>query len=280
MLGQTVSHYKILEKVAEGGMGIVYKAEDVRLKRIAALKVLPTSYAQEEELKQRFIAEAQNASSLQHINICTIYEIDETPDGQLFIAMEYYEGESLKSRMSRGIIGFEDIKDITLQIAEGLRKAHDNGIVHRDIKPANIFITKEGTVKILDFGLSKRLDRTQFTKVGQRFGTTEYMSPEQMKGEIVDRRTDIWSLGVLLYEMLAGHHPFRADYDQAIVYLILNQEPEDVRQLRNDVPANLVRILDKSIAIERDDRYDNLELLLEELRTSPDEADATPATFG
>lgn len=279
MLGQTVSHYRILEVIAEGGMGIVYKAEDVRLNRIAALKVLPASYAQEEESKRRFIAEAQNASSLQHTNICTIYEIDETPDGQLFIAMEYYEGENLKSRMRRGLLSFEEIKDIMLQIARGLKKAHDNGIVHRDIKPANVFITKEGTVKILDFGLSKRLDRTQYTKVGQKFGTTEYMSPEQIRGEVVDRRADIWSLGVLLYEMLAGHNPFRADYDQATVYLILNQDPEDVRQHRSDVPMNLVRVIDKSIAIDRDDRYDDLVPLLEELTKSPDEPAVIPTAI-
>jgi len=279
MLEQTISHYRIVEKVAEGGMGIVYKAEDVKLKRTVALKVLPPSYAHEEESKRRFIAEAQNASSLQHINICTIYEIDETADGELFISMEYYEGENLKKRMSRGLLSLTEITDITLQIGEGLKRAHDNGIVHRDIKPANIFITQDGTVKILDFGLSKRLDRTQFTKVGQKFGTTEYMSPEQIKGEPVDRRTDIWSFGVLLYELLTGQHPFRADYDQTIVYLILNQEPEDVSRYRNDVPENLLRIVNTSIAKEREDRYDDLAPLLEELRRAPGERDSSCVAF-
>jgi serine/threonine protein kinase len=266
MIGQTISHYKIIEKLGGGGMGIIYKAEDLKLKRTVALKVLPESMTKDEEFKRRFIMEAQNASSLQHNNICTIHEIDETADGQLFISMDYYEGESLKSRISRDLLSVNEITGITLQIAEGLNKAHENGIIHRDIKPANIFITKEGTVKILDFGLAKKVDRTQLTGIGVRFGTTDYMSPEQIKGEKVDRRTDIWSLGVVLYEMLTGQHPFRADYEQAIVYLILNQEPEDVRKYRTDVPEGLVSILEKSMAKEREDRYEDLVSMLEDLR--------------
>jgi serine/threonine protein kinase len=266
MIGETISHYKILEKLGQGGMGIIYKAEDLKLKRTVALKVLPESLTKDEEFKRRFILEAQNASSLQHNNICTIHEIDETPDGQLFISMDYYEGESLKTRISRDLLSVDEITGITLQIAEGLYKAHENKIIHRDIKPANIFLTKEGTVKILDFGLAKRIDRTQFTRTGVKFGTTEYMSPEQIKGEKVDRRTDIWSLGVVLYEMLTGGHPFQADNEQAILYLILNQEPEDVRKYRTDVPAGLVSILEKSLAKEREDRYDDLASMIEDLR--------------
>ena len=266
MIGQTLSHYKILEKLGEGGMGIIYKAEDVKLKRMVVIKVLPETMTKDKDFKRRFIQEAQNASSLQHNNICTIHEIDKTSDGQLFISMDYYEGESLKSRIGKGLPGIDEITNITLQIAEGLHRAHENKIVHRDIKPANIFITKEGTVKILDFGLAKRVDRTQFTTIGVRFGTTDYMSPEQLKGEKVDRRTDIWSLGVVLYEMLTGHHPFHADHEQAVVYLILNQDPEDVRKHRTDVPAGLVDILEKSLAKEREDRYEDLARMIEDLK--------------
>ena len=266
MIGQTLSHYKILEKLGEGGMGIIYKAEDLKLKRTVVLKVLPDSMTKDKDFKRRFIQEAQNASSLQHNNICTIHEIDKTSDGQLFISMDFYEGESLKSRIGKGSLNVDEITVITLQIAEGLHRAHENKIVHRDIKPANIFITKEGTVKILDFGLAKRIDRSQFTQVGARFGTTDYMSPEQLKGEKVDRRTDIWSLGIVLYEMLTGHHPFQADHEQAVVYLILNQDPEDVRKYRTDMPAGLVDILEKSLAKEREDRYEDLARMIEDLK--------------
>jgi len=238
----------------------------VKLKRTVVLKVLPESMTRDKEFKRRFILEAQNASSLQHNNICTIHEIDQTQRGQLFISMDYYEGESLKSRMGKGLLSINEITDITLQIAEGLHRAHENKIVHRDIKPANVFIIKEGTVKILDFGLAKRIDRSQFTQAGARFGTTDYMSPEQLKGEKVDRRTDIWSLGVVLYEMLAGRHPFQADHEQAVVYLILNQDPEDVARYRTDVPAGLISVLEKSLAKEREDRYEDLVSMIEDLK--------------
>ena len=265
LIGKTLSHYKILEKLGEGGMGVIYRAEDLKLKRTVALKVLRESYTNDDASRKRFVSEAQNASSLQHTNICTVHEIDETREGQLFISMDFYEGETLKNRIGRGARSFDEITRITLQIAQGLHAAHENGIIHRDIKPANIFITKEGTVKILDFGLAKKIDRTQFTKVGERFGTTDYMSPEQIKGLKVDRRTDIWSLGVLLYEMLTGRPPFQADYEQATVYLILNQEPDDVRQYRGDAPEQLLRVLQRSIAKEREDRYADLAALMEDL---------------
>lgn len=265
MIGTIISHYKILDKLGEGGMGIIYKAEDVKLKRTVALKVLPESFTQDEESRRRFIYEAQHASSLQHNNICTIHEIDETEDGQFFIAMDYYEGETLKSKISKGLLSLDEIINITTQIAEGLNKAHEKGIIHRDIKPANIFITKDGIVKILDFGLAKKVDTTQFTGKGSKFGTTNYMSPEQIKGEKVDHRTDIWSLGILLYEMLTGKPPFQADYEQTIVYLILNQEPEDVRDYRSDVPEKLHSILEKSMAKYINNRYDDLETMLADL---------------
>ena len=266
MVGQTISHYKILDILGSGGMGIVYKAEDIKLHRTVALKFLPIELTSDETAKNRFIREAQSASSLQHNNICTIHEIDETEDGQFFIAMDYYEGETLKNKIKRESISLDEIIKITTQIAEGLNKAHENGIIHRDIKSANIFITKDGTVKILDFGLAKRVDRSQFTTMGVKLGTTDYMSPEQIKGEDIDHRTDIWSLGVLLYEMLTGEPPFHADYDQTIVYLILNQNPEDVEKYRKDVPERMLNILKKTIARNKNDRYQDLAAMLEDLR--------------
>ena len=268
MIGKNISHYKILELLGCGGMGIVYKAEDIKLHRTAALKFLPLELTSDTIAKDRFIREAQAASSLQHNNICTIHEIDETDDGQFFISMDYYEGETLKNKIRRASLSLGEIIEITTQIAQGLKKAHENGIIHRDIKPGNIFITKEGIVKILDFGLAKKIDHNQITRVGIKFGTTEYMSPEQLKGERVDQRTDIWSLGIILYEMLAGQYPFQADYEQAIIYLILNQEPEDIRKFREDIPDNLLRILERSIAKEKEDRYDNMTSMFEDLRKS------------
>lgn len=265
MIGNTISHYKIIGKLGEGGMGVIYKAEDLKLRRTVALKVLPESFTQDDESNRRFINEAQAASSLQHNNICTIHEIDETPDGQLFIVMDYYEGETLRSKINKGQLDLDQIISITAQIAEGLSQAHRKGVIHRDIKSSNIFITKEGTVKILDFGLAKKVDVTQFTRTRAKLGTTNYMSPEQIKGEKVDHRTDIWSLGVLLYEMLTGKPPFQADYEQTIVYLILNQEPEDVSEYRSDVPEKLLKILDKSLSKNRNDRYEDLETMLEDL---------------
>jgi len=265
MIGTKISHYKILQKLGGGGMGVVYKAEDTKLKRTVALKFLPPEFSFDDEAKQRFVHEAQAASSLQHNNICNIHDIDETSDGEFFIAMDYYEGETLKSKMSKELLSLDEIINITKQIAEGLNKAHEKGIIHRDIKPANIFLTKDGIVKILDFGLAKKVDTTQFTGKGSKFGTTNYMSPEQIKGEKVDHRTDIWSSGVLLYEMLTGKPPFHADYEQTIVYLILNQEPEDVRDYRPDVPEKLLSILEKSMAKYLNDRYDDLTIMLDDL---------------
>jgi serine/threonine protein kinase len=279
MVGQTISHYKILEILGSGGMGIVYKAEDIKLHRTVALKFLPLELTSDETAKNRFIREAQSASSLQHNNICTIHEIDETEDGQFFIAMDYYEGETLKNKISRELLSLEEIIKITIQIAEGLNKAHENAIIHRDIKPANIFITREGVVKILDFGLAKKIDSAQFTRRDVKFGTTEYMSPEQIKGEKVDHRTDIWSLGVLLYEILTGQQPFQADYEQAIVYLILNQDPEDVWKYRQDVPEKILSILDKLIAKDREERYEDMAAILLDLKKSSSQSESESFEF-
>ncbi|MCH7773738.1 MAG: protein kinase [Bacteroidetes bacterium] len=262
MIGKTISHYKISEKLGGGGMGVVYKAEDTKLKRTVALKFLPPAFSLDDEAKQRFINEAQAASSFDHPNICTIHEISETDDGQLFIAMAYYQGETLKKKIEKGPIKIEEAIDIVSQVAEGLKRAHNKGIVHRDIKPANIFITNDGIAKILDFGLAKTSSEPSITKLGSTIGTVSYMSPEQTKGEEVDHRTDIWSLGVVLYQMLSGSLPFQGDYEQAIIYSILNEEPA----LLTSLPAELEKILSKSLQKNPDDRYNNLNEMLDDLK--------------
>ncbi|MFQ6093669.1 MAG: serine/threonine protein kinase, partial [bacterium] len=220
MIGKTISHYKIIEELGAGGMGTVYKAQDTKLDRFVALKFLSPHLSQDEEGKQRFIHEAKAASALDHPNICTIYEIDETkpgpgePGGQMFIAMACYEGESLKEKIEGGPLPLDQALDIAIQTAQGLVKAHERGIIHRDIKPANILITKDDSVKIVDFGLAKLSGRTMITKTGTTMGTIAYMSPEQARGAGVDQRTDIWSFGVMLYEMVTGQLPFKGDYEQ------------------------------------------------------------------
>ncbi len=209
MIGQTVSHYKILAKLGEGGMGVVYKAEDTKLGRHVVLKFLAPYLTRDQEAIERFINEAKTASALDHPNICTIYEIGESDDGQLFIAMAYYVGETLREKIAGAnggspLLAIDNAIEIATQIASGLTRAHEAGIIHRDIKPANIIITKRREVKILDFGLAKLAGQQHLTKSGATLGTIAYMSPEQAQGLPVDHRTDIWSLGVVMYEMLTG----------------------------------------------------------------------------
>jgi serine/threonine protein kinase/Tfp pilus assembly protein PilF len=267
MIGQTISHYKILEKLGEGGMGVVYKAEDTKLKRTVALKFLPPEFTRDSEAKERFIQEAQAASTLDHPNICTIHEIDKAPDGQMFICMACYEGETLREKIDRGRLEIGYAIDIAAQVAEGLAKAHDKRIVHRDIKPANIFVTEDGHVKITDFGLAKLMGRTQLTKAGTSVGTVAYMSPEQGRGDPVDHRTDIWSLGIVLYEMVTGELPFKADYEQATLYLILNEALPSVTRSRSDVSKDLERIIKKALAKEAKKRYESAEALKKDLES-------------
>ncbi len=274
MIGQTISHYKILAKLGGGGMGVVYKAEDTKLKRMVALKFLPPDLTRDEEAKTRFVNEAQAASTLDHSNICTIHEIDETEDGKIFICMAYYEGETLKKKIERGPLPIDQTLDLAMQIAQGLARAHEAGITHRDIKPANVMITKDGVVKIIDFGLAKLAGQLWLTKTGMTPGTVAYMSPEQARGEEVDHRTDIWSLGVVLYEMITGQLPFKGIYEQAVVYSLLNEEPQPIASLRVDVPRSLEQIVKKAMQKERSGRYQHMDELVTESQLLKKELDS------
>lgn len=266
LIGKTISHYHILEKQGEGGMGIVYKAEDIKLKRLVALKFLAPNLTHDKQAIQRFITEAQAASALDHQNVCTIYEIDEAEDGQIFIAMAYYEGETLQKKMAKGSVTSEEALDIAIQIGRGLSKAHRKKIVHRDIKPGNIIVQEDGTVKIIDFGLSKLLGQRDITKTGTTQGTVAYMSPEQAYGQKVDHRTDIWSLGVLLYEMLTGQKPFKGEYDQVIMFAIVHEEVTSLQQYCRNLPDALPRIVNKLLSKDPDERYQTMEDLISDLK--------------
>lgn len=265
MIGQTISHYKILEKLGAGGMGVVYKAQDLKLDRFVALKFLPPRLGTDDDEKKRFIHEAKAASALDHPNICTIYEIDEADDGQMFIAMAYYEGKTLKQQAASGNRQVVEVIDIAMQIVQGLATAHEHGITHRDIKPANVMITKDGVAKIVDFGLAKLSGQTRLTKAGTTVGTIAYMSPEQARGEEVDYHTDIWALGVVLYEMITGQLPFKGEYEQAVVYSILNEEPKTIVELRAGIPVKLQRLVEKAIAKNLHERYQHMSEILADL---------------
>jgi len=259
MIGKTISHYRILEKLGEGGMGVVYKAEDTKLKRAVALKFLPPELTRDPEAKERFIQEAQAASALDHPNICNIHEIDETGEGQLFICMAYYEGETLKERIRRGRLGAEETLSVAMQIGLGLAEAHSRGIVHRDIKPANIMITKDGVAKILDFGLAKLAGQARLTKTSSTLGTVAYMAPEQVRGEAMDHRADVWSLGVVLFEMISGKLPFKGDYEQSMMYSIINEEPLHVEWILPEAPKELRGVFEKALAKKPENRYRDID---------------------
>ena len=265
MIGKTISHYKILEKLGEGGMGVVYKAEDTKLDRLVALKFISPQSLKSEEEKARFIQEAKAAAAINHANITTIHEIDEV-ENETFISMEYIEGESLRDKIESGPLKIEESLKIAIQIAEGLQEAHDKGIVHRDIKSANIMITEKGQVKIMDFGLAKLKGHTKLTKEGTTLGTVAYMSPEQAAGEEIDHRSDIWSLGMVLYEMITGQLPFKGEYDQAIMYSIMNDDPEPVTGLRTGVSMDLERFIHKALKKNSKERYQHTGDLLVDLK--------------
>jgi len=263
--GTHVNHYEILGKLGHGGMGVVYKARDRHLDRVVALKFLTDHRALDDETKARFQVEARAASALDHVNICTIYEIGETDDRRPFIAMAFCDGDTLQSRITGGPLPIRLALDYILQIGRGLAFAHQRGIVHRDVKPANALIGGDGIVKIVDFGIAK-LDGLSLTATGKVLGTTAYMSPEQARGEAVDHRTDVWAMGVILYEMLSGSRPFQAEYAEAVTYSILCEEPTPIGALLPNVPMQLAHVIHRMLEKPLDRRYQQVEEVLDEVQ--------------
>ena len=258
-------HYKINKILGRGGMGVVYLADDTRLKRSVALKFLPPGLALDEDIRRRFMIEAQAAAALSHPNICTIYEVDDQAE-KAFISMEYVEGESLREKVAEGPLPFDHVLDIALQVCAGMDEAHKKGIVHRDIKSANIMLTAKGQAKIMDFGLAKVAGTAMVTKEGSTLGTVAYMSPEQAKGEAVDARTDIWSLGVVLFELASGKLPFRGDLESAVIHNIIHEEPKPLKAIMPKVPEEFERIVKRALKKKVDDRYGSAAEMLADLR--------------
>ncbi len=279
MIGRTISHYKVTAKLGEGGMGVVYKAEDTKLDRPVALKFLAPHLLRDDEARKRFEREAKAAARLDHPNICTVYEIDEA-EGRTFIVMAFLEGRPLSERIKEGPLKLSEALSVAIQTADGLEAAHEKGITHRDIKPDNLMLMtgSRGLVKIMDFGLAQLAGGSKFTREGTTLGTMTYMSPEQAAGAETDSRTDIWSLGVVLYEMVTGQPPFRGDYDQVIVYSLMNEDPEPLTAVRTGVPMELERIVDKCLAKEASDRYQRVDELLVDLRGLQREQQTEAAT--
>jgi serine/threonine protein kinase/Flp pilus assembly protein TadD len=265
MINRTISHYKIVAEVGRGSMGVVYKARDTKLNRTVAMKFLAPSTVGTAEDRARFMNEARSAAAVSHPNICTIYEIDEA-EGHVFISMEFVDGRSLELMLASGPLEVAESLKIVTQIAEGLNEAHEKGVIHRDIKPGNIMVTGRGQAKIMDFGVAKSPSTSSITKAGTAIGTIAYMSPEQARGEALDHRTDIWSLGVVFYEMLAGVRPFRGDYEQSIIYGIQNEDPPPPMTLNPGVPMGLSQMTLNMIVKDRDLRIQNAKKLIEALR--------------
>ena len=251
MIGTTISHYRILEKLGEGGMGVVYKAQDTKLNRTVALKFLPAQVSGSDQDKARFLQEAQAAAGLNHPNICTIHGIEEA-DGKHFIVMEFVDGQTLQEKKSS--LSMKQALEIGIQIADGLAAAHEKGIVHRDIKPENIMIRKDGIAQVMDFGLAKLRGASRLTKEGSTVGTAGYMSPEQVQGQETDHRADIFSLGVLLYEMLTGQLPFKGVHETAIAYEIVNVDSPPMSSIKPEIPPELDAIVMECLEKDPNDR--------------------------
>ncbi|OVE78765.1 hypothetical protein BVY01_04475 [bacterium I07] len=264
MIGKIISHYKILTKLGEGGMGIVYKAQDTKLDRIVALKFLPHDTTISETDRARFLQEAKAASAINNANVCTIHDIQEY-DGKQFIVMEYVEGETLGKKLKNGALEYKTAIYYAIQIAEALQAAHEKGIIHRDIKSENIMVTPKNQIKVMDFGLAKLKGSLKLTKTSSTLGTVSYMSPEQILGKEVDARSDIFSFGVVLYEMLSGELPFKGEYEAAVTYAIVNEEPEPIHKLSSDLPSELLHLLNRSIEKDPDVRYRNMTDIIVEL---------------
>ncbi|MGA9900834.1 MAG: serine/threonine-protein kinase, partial [Terriglobales bacterium] len=289
MIGQTISFYRVLEKLGDGGMGVVYKAEDTRLHRLVALKFLPADVARDPQTIARFRREAQAASALNHPNICTIHDIGEQ-DGQSFIAMECLEGQTLQTRIGGRPLPLETFLNLALQIADALEAAHEKGIVHRDLKPPNIFVTSRGNAKVLDFGLAKRfrLDNLRtddtatlsgsLTMRGQIVGTIAYMSPEQVQDKDVDARSDIFSFGAVLYEMATGRRAFSGESSASVIAEILRGGPKPAWALNPGIPDELQRIIGKALEKDRGDRYQSANDLMIDLRRLKRESSQTNVT--
>jgi serine/threonine protein kinase/Tfp pilus assembly protein PilF len=283
MIGQTISHYTILEKLGEGGMGVVYKAHDTKLDRYVALKFLPQQITVSEEDKARFLQEAKAISALNHTNIATIFDIDDA-DGKKFLVLEYISGGTMKSQLNRRKtadqeLSISEVIGYSIQMAEGLAHAHRHGIVHRDIKSDNVMLTDEGKVKITDFGLAKLRGTTQLTRTGSTIGTLAYMAPEQLRGEEIDHRADLFSFGVVMYEMAALRLPFRGEHEAALTYSIANEDPASVSSHRKDIPQELDQIIMKCLQKDRASRYQSAAEIAEDLRALQQKA-TNPAKQG